>query len=360
MTSLYILAQSKNMTRLSNLFHPEQFLVSAFDTSKLPSLTAFVTRDKAISQQDFVLLDVGRAENWSDAHIFSAVQNLRRFSNAKLIFLGEPCEAVTDLFGKLASVHHIEHLITDQPGTDVEAELNRCFSNAPKFHDKLQAIQGMMAQQAVKASRPLTIPQGLILRIAVAGTIPRCGVTTQTFAVWHALNSLGFHPAIQDTREHLLPSLLQFEAHTKQSEECVLVHDIPFCTAEQPQFNAYIMDYGTLTPYNITPFRQADLHLLVGCTKPWELTGFADAMRLLMPYGCQPLMLANGAAPRELSTLKKYFGEQIFLVPHCPDLWTPAVEVTKAYTQLLLPSLKELCGMRSAPTPDCEVEHDLV
>lgn len=355
MRSLYFLAQSKNLDRFSQLFDRENIIPTVFDTAKVPALVGFVMRDKAIAQQDFILLDVGRMNTWSSSHILSAVQNLRRFSSAKLIFLGEPCEELTELYGILASRHNIDNLVTDSPGADIESALQRCFSLAPKFPDKLQAIQHMMTQEAVKAVRPVTIPQGLTLQVAVAGTMPRSGVSTQAFAIHHYLSSLGFHPAIYD-RTDILPALTQFESHTEQ-DGYVTVRNIPFCSSQLPQFNAYIMDLGSLTPENAAHFSGADLSILVGCTKPWELSAFADALKLLFPYSCRNLItLANGSTQQELESLSKYFGEHVGIAPHCPDLWQLTSDTTQSYAPLFLPCLKEICGRQFAQESDLEVE----
>ena len=356
MRSLYFLAQSKNLERFTALFDRENILATSFNTADIASLTAFIMRDKAIAQQDFVVLDVGKVDVWSDTHILSAVQHLRRFSSAKLIFMGEPCEAVTELFGVLAGVHHVEHLITLRPETDAEAALQDCFSQKNQFHDKLQAIQEMMTQQAIKVARPLNIPHGFTLQVAVAGTMPRSGTTMSAFSVYHYLHSLGFRPALIDKSGATLPLLMQYEEYERGEEDVVTIHGVHFTTQKSAQFDAYITDYGTLTAQTAPLFCNADLNMLIGCTKPWELPAFAEALRNLSPYSCRNLItLANHASPQELATLSKYFGANCNVAPYSPDLWE-ASATAAGYDDFLLPSLKQLCGMPYAAEQEAECD----
>lgn len=355
MRSLYFLGQAKNLSRFSPLFERENLIVTSLDTAKIPSLTGFVMRDKAIAQQDLILLDVGRVDIWSTNHILSAVQNLRRFSSAKLIFLGEPCDELTELYGILASRHNIDSLVTDSPDSDVESALSSCFDSAPKFPDKLQAIQHMMAQQTIRVVRPVTIPNGLTLQVAVAGTLPRSGVSTQSVAMHHYLSSLGFQPAIYDSTD-ILPALLEFE-RCEEQDTYQTVRGISFCFSRSPEFNAYIMDLGPLTQENAARFSAADLSILIGGTKPWELPAFASSLKLLLPYSCRNLVtLANNSTKQELDSLSKYFGDHIGIAPYCPDLWHISSETTQSYASLLLPCLKEICGNQTIPEPELEAE----
>lgn len=355
MKSAYYIAQSNNLERFNGLFDREGILATSFSANKIPSLTAFVMRDKAIAQQDYVLIDVGTVKMWSMSHILSAVQHLRRFSSAQLIFIGGPCEDVTELFGTLASIHHVDGLITDRAGADLEEELGKCFAGRARLPDKMQAITEMMVQQAAQAVKPLTVPPGLVVYVALAGTMARCGTTTQAFAIYHYLKSLGFHPAIWDKIGQLLPLLMKYEQLDRGEDGAITIRGVNFCTHEMPRFDAYIVDYGVLTPENAPLFCKTDLSVLVGCTKPWELPAFAQAIKLLFGYSCQHLVvLASFSTPEELAKVTKYLGERSGIAPYNPDWWElPAGATT--YTDLILPALKEICGAPAQRTPDLEV-----
>lgn len=353
MRSLYFLAQAKNQDKFNSLFDRENMLVTTFCTEEIPSLTAFVMRDKVVAQQDLIMIDVGTVETWSDAHILSAVQHLRRFSNAKLIFLGEDTPAVTELFGILAAHHHIEDLIIDRADVDLEAEFQKCLAGRPRLADKMQLINTMLAQQAVKVTRPLDIPPGLVVYSAVAGTMARCGTTTQAFAVYHYLKSLGFRPAVLDKLGTTLPLLMQYEEYERGEDDIITIRGVNFTTNESPSFDAYVIDYGVLTAETAPLFCKADLSVLVGCTKPWELPAFAEAIRLLSGYTCTNFVtLASFSTPEELDKLTKYLGGSKAVVPYYPDFWSPPAGT--AYAGILLPVIKEICGVTHEIEPEVE------
>lgn len=347
MKAIYYLAHEEELQRFDALFNELDMLATTVPIEKVPSLTAFVMREKPIVQQDYILLDVSDRD-WTPAHILSAVQQLRRFSSAQLVFLGKPDEETVELFGTLASVHHIGHLIMQHPETDVNAELRNCLLDRPQLPRKLQAIQEQMVQTAARTVSPLLIPEGLVLQVAVAGIMPRCGATTQCFALYHSLKSLGWQPAIWDKCGRTLPELQKYEECT-ETENAVEVRGIPFCKGKSPQYNAYVLDYGVLTPELATCFCGADLSVLVGCTKPWELAAFHE--KLGLAASCRSLItLASFATPQDLERLSKYFDGG---APYNPDPWEPSAPQT--YAKLLLPELKEICGEPCAE-PECEAE----
>lgn len=353
MKAIYYLARADDLRRFDALFNELDMLATAIPIEKVPSLTAFVMKEKPIVQQDYILLDVSEMD-WSPAHILSAMQQLRRFSSARIIFLGKPEEETVELFGTLAGVHHMSHLIMQRPGTDVDAELRSCLQDRPQLSRKLQAMQEQMVQIAARTVSPLHIPEGLVFHAAVAGAMPRCGVTVQCFALYHYFKSLGLRPAIWDKCGRTLPIMKTIEDGT-ETENAVEIHGVPFCKQESPQYNAYVLDYGLLTPENAAHFCVADLSVLVGCTKPWELPSFAKALNLAQPYhGRSLITLASFSTQRDLDRLSKYFGDKSGLAPYHPDLWEPPAPQT--YTKLILPELREICGEpRADPEPEQEV-----
>lgn len=344
MKTAYYLAPAEHLNRFDGLFEEEEIIATTFDSAKIPSLTAIVLRDKAISQQNYFILDVDKADSWSISHILSAAQQLRRFSAARIIFLGEDCPAVTELFGILQTAHPENTLIKECAGVDTAEELRVYLSDRPRLADKMQLVHAMLAQQTVDAVKPLRIPDGLTIQAAVAGTMPRCGTTTQTFAVYHCLKSVGWKPAILDPSSSLLPLLTRYEEYEQPEEGVTRIHGVDFVSQELPHFNAFVTDCGVLTPEVAPRMVQADLSVLVGCTKPWELPAFAEAVKIL--FGCpveRRVTLASFSSPSELKKLSKYLGERTAAAPYHPDLWTPSTD--KTCLNLLLPVLREICGM---------------
>jgi len=352
MKTAYYLAHQTVLERFDALFAELDILATTVAIEKVPSLTAFIMKEKTLVQQNYIILDVS-GQDWTTAHILSAVQQLRRFSSAQLIFLGQPSDATTELFGTLARVHHVEYLITEDPDSDITAQLRGCFQDAPYLPHKLKAIQKQMVQTAARTVSPLKLPDGMMIEVAVAGTMSRCGTTTQAFCLWHYLKSLGLRPAMMDKSGTTLSSIqMVFEKEIVIKENALEIRGIPFCETEDADHNAYILDYGRLTPENATHFGKADLSVLVGCTKPWELPAFADALRLVVSHPCRQMVtLASFSTQQDMEQLSKYFGSRNGLVPYHPNLWEPVSPQT--YETLVLPALKEICGEPQEET-ECE------
>ena len=93
-----------------------------------------------------------------------------------------------------------------------------------------------------------------------------------------------------------------FEKEIVIKENALEIRGIPFCETEDADHNAYILDYGRLTPENATHFGKADLSVLVGCTKPWELPAFADALRLVVSHPCRQMVtLASFSTQQDMA-----------------------------------------------------------
>lgn len=354
MKAAYYLAGEAKLTRFDSLFSEADVLATAVAVEKIPSLTAFFVKEKPIVQQDYIILDISDAD-WTLPQILSAIQQLRRFSAAQLIFIAAESADTTELYGTLARNYHVQYLITQKPGSNIDDELRTCLLGKENpLPQKLRVIQKEMIQTAVKTAAVLQIPDDLVIEIAVAGTMRRCGCTTQAFAIYHYLKSLGWHPAIWDKGGQTEHMLRLYVDDVKEDEAgAAIIRGIPFCQSALPQFNAYVADYGLLVPENAAAFASADLSVLVGCTKPWELPAFADALKQIMRHPCRDMItLATSSTPQTLSVLAKYFVGKNGLTPYNPDPWVPAD--SQIYADLLLPELRDICRPQDRDMPKAE------
>lgn len=344
MKTIYYLAHEADLSRFDALFTELDLLATPWPIEKIPSLVAFVTKDKTVYQQDFLLIDVS-GRDWSSSHVLSAVQQLHRFSSAQLIFLSTRSEESTELYAALASVHHVEYFITETKNTDTSAELRSCLLEEPRPLRRMKVVRDKLVQEAAKTAAPLTIPDGLVIHVAVAGTMPRCGTTTQVFALYHYLKRLGFSPTVWDKADKTLPQLLKFYPdEAVKRENAVEIRGIPLCRQESPDYNAYILDYGVLHAQNAAAFSLADLAVLTGGIKAWELPAYAEALALLRDHPCRQMAcLASFATQKDLERVGKYLGRYSGIAPYHPDLWEPSSPTP--YAELILPCLKEICGM---------------
>lgn len=339
MIQLYYLAAPEREHRFDTVFNQLDAVVTFFSAASIPSLTGFLARDKMTDQQDYILCDLDGAE-WSDEHILSAVQSLRRFSVAHMIFLAPPSEHTTILYQHLAE-QRVDGLIVDDG--DPSGAIAAALQGDSGYMHRLSAIQRGVAEAANREVAPLRIVPGLILDVAVCGAMHRIGTTTQTVALYHYLAQLGFHPVLLDRGQDDLRMIRElYQDKILRMEGYIEVNGIRIAQDRSSAFNAYILDYGVLTPEWSKPICEADLTVLIGGVKPWELPALAAAYNQLVQENPRELVtLLSFAAPESLAEVKQYLGD-CATVPYHPDLWAPGSDTT--YRSAILPHLAKICG----------------
>lgn len=344
MKQLYYLAQQKYESRFDALFQELDVVMTFYDLDHIKSLTAFVSREKALPMQDVILLDLEDTE-FTQEHILSAVQQMRRITPAQIMVLSPANENTDLLFGKLAGFR-VSDLVPVGPHADPVAAVRACLMGECGYQVRMSAIQQALSTTAAGQVRPLTIPPGLVLDVAVAGTLPRIGVTTQVFALWHYFKSLGFRPAILDESGQLVQFLWPlYQDEGSREGDVATIRGIPFCSARSEHFDAYLLDLSLLAEASLPQFYAADLSVLVTGTKPWELPALAQALSLIKenpPHNF--VTLASFATQKDLELLQRFLGEYWAAVSYHPDLWDAGS--TAAYRSAVLPLLKDLCGGR--------------
>lgn len=340
------LSAAKEAHRFDRLFQELDILPSWFDVGDIKSLVLFISRERTIYQQNFIICDLKEA-SWSNEHIISAAQLLRRFSAAQFIFLAPDTEETTQLFGTLASFR-VSGLIVSRTGSDIQAELRKCLTGDRGYTRSLAAMQTATAAAAGKKVSPLMLADGQTLHIRACGTMQRVGTTTQTFALYHFIKRLGLRPAILDksgTSTEMLANL--YQEQTLQNGLVTEINHLPFCRNATNDFNVYLEDLGVLSPEIITSFSTADISVLVAGTKPWELPPLARALADLRTVTPQRLvLLLSFATEQEKEAIKEYLGDHFALVPYHPDIW--AAGDCGALRNAIYPCLTDACHAHNA------------
>ena len=314
-------------------------MATFFPVVTVPSLTAFIARDKAINQQNFIFCDLSDAA-WSDEHILSAVQMLRRFTVVQPVFLASPGERTTTLYKALAEFR-VDGLIADSG--DPSEILAAVLRGDGGYVRRLAAVQNAVVEVANKQVSPLMIPPGLVIDVAVGGAQARVGTTTQAIALYHYLGSLGFHPVLLNQGQVSLTAMLElYQDRTVTQENYVEVNGIRITMERSPSFDAYIFDYGVLSQEWAEPFCGADLSILVGGVKPWELPLLAAAQNIALQGKPQHMVtLLSFAAPDDVGEVREYLGKCGAVAYH-PDIWAPGSD--SVYRSTILPALRQICG----------------
>lgn len=330
MIQVYYLSTQERKERFRTVFDRLEVIDTFFPIGVIPSLTAFIARDKAISQQNYIICDLD-TDPWSDEHILSAVQMLRRFSVTQFIFLAPEQERTSILFKRLSDMR-VDGLIVDKE--DISTDLTAILQGDGGYLRRLDAIRQGVASNALEQAPPLRIPVGLVLDIAVGGAMPRVGVTTQVIALYHYLRSVGFRPALLDQGQDAWRLIR--ELCPKQSA------DLTFVAERTPDFDCYLIDYGVMKTETAQAFCNADLSVLVGGGKPWELTALANAFRMVTDIRPRELVtLLSFVTDEETDTVRQFI-PNCASVPYHPDIWTAGTDTT--YCEMVLPALKRICS----------------
>lgn len=343
MKQLCYLAPADEEHKFDSLFVELDIVSSYYATGQISSLTGFIMREKTINQQDYVVCDL-TGTSWSQEHILSAVQQLRRFSVAQLIFIAPTEDKTALLFGRLAA-HRVDDLIAVGQDTNLQEELRRCLTrkDEERIHQRLYAMQNAMATSAGQVAAPLKIPTGMLLTVMVGGTMPRIGTTTQAFGIFHYLKRLGFSPCMLDPERKLIDVFLSlYGDQAKEEDRYITINDLTFSAIQTDSFNAYVQDIGVITESVRGKFCAADIRVLVGGTKPWELPALAAAVSILKDEPGEMVTLISFAAEGDMENVGKYLGRHSTSVPYTPNLWVPSSQ--SAYEDAVLPSLKTLCA----------------
>lgn len=329
--------------RFNDLFDELDIVATYYSTGQISSLTAFIMREKTINQQDYIICDL-TGTTWSQEHVLSAVQQLRRFAIAQLIVIAPSADTTALLFGKLASLR-VDDLIAVVEATDLNAEVRKCLTrkDSEGVHQRLYAMQNALATSAAQTAAVLKIPKGMVLNVAVGGAMPRIGTTLQVFGLFHYLHSIGFSPCVFDPSGKLTDILLPlYTEQIQRFDSYLTIKDIPFSMHRMERFNAYIQDVGVIGEGSASLFCAADVRVLIGGTKPWELPALASAVARLKETPGEMSVLISFAADGDMETVGKYLGKHSASAPYSPNIWAPGSFA--AYQEAVLPCLKAVCG----------------
>lgn len=317
-----------------------------YDIAKVPSLVTFTQREKTLDNQDYFLVDLNDTA-YSTSHILSAVQYLRKFSQAKLIVIAPDTDDTTNLFGCLASQYHENNLIKGTVHEDTDTILTKIKEALEGKSHALGFVQDMLTKAINDVSKtvsPLTIPENISLTIKVGGTQERVGTTTQLISAYTHLKALGFKPAILDPDETLINMIWNFcpENHRERTDDKIDIFGITFITAPHSDHNVILTDCGVVNDTSVQDFTSADLSILTCCTKPWEIPKTIPCIKLCYNYTPKKLWkIASFSHVDDVHTIESIVGDMTVALWR-PNIWTTELDgqYQKALIELLKPMLE--------------------
>lgn len=275
-----------------------------------------------------------------------AVGHLRRFHHARISVFAPEDNTTSMLFQELITLD-VRQLVAYGDSTDLVEEFEQCISfEGMSFLETVAVQQTAQIVAAREYVRPeLQIPSSFTLRIAVAGTQERIGVTTQAFSFYHALRYLGFTPCILDTGQTFITSLLDlYEDESTVEGSVVQIREMDFASAVQVEtgHNAFIYDCGILTDKNADEYASCDLRYLCAGTKAWELPHLVQTVAA-HPHAAQQVLFSFASKREEKEANEIMAGAlPIAFTPYFPDIWEPGERLW--HEEFLVPKVKELMG----------------
>lgn len=340
MKQLAYLTNSESKNRFDDLFDKLDISVDWFDIDKASSLVTWIMRTPSLPQMDYILIDLFD-DLYSNEHILSATQYARALTTATLIFLSPKGDRTTELFGQLASGFNLSSTIEDNSNEEEVGEKLEQIIKGENPRNFMQSIAESSIKHAKQAShKTINLADGIVVTFNLAGTMNRCGCTTQCFALYHFLKKIGLNPLLILSPSQL-EQLVQVCDDCEEKENHHIINGVCVATAQCEKFNAFISDIGVLEKNNILSFLSSDFPLLVGGTKPWELTFLFE--KLLWCKDNNVSVLLSFSSSATVDEIAEYIGDDYEITPYYPDIWN-SVDNDYYLDKLLYGKIKEYCG----------------
>lgn len=296
--------------------------LAVLEPEAVSSLTALV-----MDNQDLEHLVIAQSQigHWSLPHVLAAARLLQA-QGRRLILYGTG-GAPSPMLASAASPVELLSLLRKKP------------SQAPGGCSGA-ALNGSKDTRRTTPKpeiRPLPVPPGSILFLAVAGSQRRIGCTTQAVAIYHYCKRVGLDPAIvvDDASLKALVSVMQ----SSVIPGGCLISGIPFVTGTSLSYDCYIRDLGT--DLSLAAKGDCDCLVLIVGAKPWELANTASAVRRI--HGTRSVIILSFTSPGDARKLQPLMGATpTGAAPWNPDLWSAEDGSLALYDRLLRPELEKL------------------
>ncbi len=315
------------------------FPVLSLPPEAVPSLTGLLLDHPEISG---LVIQDGASARWSAPHVLDAAKHLPRGCPTVLLGGG----SLTELCRHSPLVRIAQRVELIPP------LLRRAFPTGEDDAAGGTAAGGTAAaasggrRPAPAAPAPIRIPDGRILMLAVTGSQPRIGCTTQAIGLWHYCKALGLTPAVVSSPERIA-QIAGAMRHEEISGGC-RIDGIPFVAGTDLAYDCYILDLGVCSvPDGI------DCLILTAGSKPWELPYTVEALRV--PWDMAVLL--SFTSEKDAALLRPLFGaRRVLPAPWIPDPWMPDGTALRIYDTLLRPLLQRILDTeppapRPAPAP---------
>lgn len=257
-----------------------------------------------LQKADGIILDLLDAD-FSAGHILGTVQWIRSmYERLPIVVIAHYNEA--DRHSRQLR-HALEHTFHCTVFTDYKLEPLREVFPAPE-----QPEPTKHSDPNKLTAKSSTIPTTLE-KIVVAGSLPRCGCTTQAIAVCRCLQEWGVLPLLRESRPIFIPE-------QQGGIQTIAGVSVARIDTPVPRGLIVVQDAGVVSSSEqIQKLRQKSPVILCGGSKPWE---FRELARLLggVQQCCDGLIISFDAAARGMEHIRKLVACPVLAAPWRPDL----------------------------------------
>jgi len=307
------------------------------------SLYSFVVKDmRHFSHVRFIVVD-RKAVMESDDEVIQALQTFQTMYDIRIIIIAEGLAKDSTFLHQLIQTN-VTDIVTAIKFNDIYDELKTCFS---KQGMQRYITAAFFSQIAKTEPEPLSNEEKYIftcknVRIAIAGSDRRTGVTTTAMNLVYWINAHGGSACYLEanTSNHLAHVIQLFDP-VKSGNAYVLENVDFYITPELNQdYNFIVIDCGVLNHSQLQDtFANADIRLLCGAAMPYELPAFYRAAERCkeLPHHVLVLFVPDNLKPYVCNIINN----NIIFGGHSHDLFDSTAN-GQIYSQLIKPFIKHI------------------
>jgi len=301
------------------------------------SLYSFVVKDmRHFSYFRYIVID-RKAVTESDEELIQALKTFQTMYELRLIIIAEGLANDSIFLHQLVQIN-VTNIVTAEKIAEIFNELKSCFSEQGMQQFIARAVPNQLTEIPLKSlsnEEKYTFSCKNV-RIAIAGSDRRTGVTTTAMNLVYWINAHGGSACyLEANTSNHLAHIIQLFDPVKSGNAYVLENADFYITPELNQdYNFIVTDCGVLDQSKPqSNFEKADVRLLCGSAMPYELPIFYRAMERYKNHLIYPIGLF---VPDDLKSYLQNSLNQNILFGECSHDLFDAAANCQLYYQLLM------------------------
>jgi len=216
----------------------------------------------------------------SDEEMIEAIKAFKMMYSSSLIFYAEDENKRNSLLNRIINEAECYNIVTSNDIKKIQKEIELCVEQRMSKEEALKNINKDIE---------INIPQYTFeenIKIIVAGAMPRIGTTTTAMNMACYLAGIGAKVSYTEANSnaHLLQIHSAFFPNIPIKDECFFQNKVNyFFDGNIPMegYNFNIIDLGPLSKNNVKILNMADVKILCGGNKPWEVKTLNNSLGVI-------------------------------------------------------------------------------